>query len=101
MEIKIICRRGFRLQTSQILVISRSSFAEDDNEMYTVLTLFCPLYLSLSHVVVAATVLVYLRFLIIILPVTLIEIGVICSINGPVSLQMLNFIACFMFKNQS
>ena len=41
MEIKIICRRGFRLQTSQILVISRSCFAEDDNEMYTVLKRTC------------------------------------------------------------
>ena len=41
MEIKIICRRGFRLQTSQILVISRSCFAEDNNEMYTVLKRTC------------------------------------------------------------
>ena len=41
MEIKIIFRRGFRSQTSQILVISRSCFAEDDNEMYTVLKHTC------------------------------------------------------------
>ena len=29
MEIKIICRRGFDSQTTQIVVISRCCFAED------------------------------------------------------------------------
>ena len=37
METKIICCRGFFSQTTQILMILRCYFAEDCEEMYTVL----------------------------------------------------------------
>ena len=41
MEIKIICRRGFGSQTTQIVVISRCCFAWDGQEMYKVLKRTC------------------------------------------------------------
>ena len=41
MEIKIICRRGFGSQTTQIVVISRCCFAYDGWEMYKVLKRMC------------------------------------------------------------
>ena len=65
MEIKIICRRGFRLQTTQIFAIPRCHFAEDGYEMSIVLKgmcwlLFCPLDLEFCHVLIAVAVLVCL-----------------------------------------
>ena len=65
MEIKIICRRGFRLQTTQIFAIPRCHFAEDGYEMSIVLKgmcwlLFCPLDLVFCHVLIAVAVLVCL-----------------------------------------
>ena len=62
MEIKIICRRGFRLQTTQIFAIPRCYFAEDGYEMSIVLKgiLFCPLDLEFCHVLIAVAVLVCL-----------------------------------------
>ena len=41
MEIKIIGRRGFGSQTTQIMVISRYRFAQDGLEMYKVLKHTC------------------------------------------------------------
>ena len=41
MEIKIIGRRGFGSQTTQIVVISRYRFAQDGLEMYKVLKHTC------------------------------------------------------------
>ena len=41
MKMKIICRRGFGLQTTQIVVISRCCFAWDSLEMYNVVLSYC------------------------------------------------------------
>ena len=41
MEIKIICRRGFGLQTTQFVVISRCCFAWDGYEMYKIFKRTC------------------------------------------------------------
>ena len=61
MEIKIICRRGFGSQTTQIVVISRCCFAEDGQESTKFLyaraeLLFCQLDLLFFHVLVAVVV---------------------------------------------
>ena len=41
MEINIICRRGFGLQTTQFVVISRCCFAWDGYEMYKIFKRTC------------------------------------------------------------
>ena len=69
MEIKIICRRGFGLQTTQFVVISRCFFAWEAEKCIKfsnarAALLFCQLNLLFFHVLVAVAVVVCLRSLI-------------------------------------
>ena len=63
MEISIIFRRGFRSQTTQILVISRCFFLERTAKRCTKFhktcadLLFCPLNASDCHIIVSVAVL--------------------------------------------